>query len=77
VGPYRIIFLPPALYQDLGLGVEKLPVEQLIPQLPIEALVVTILPGTARFNVSVLTPTPLNHSRTALAVNSGPLSDRL
>jgi hypothetical protein len=50
--PYRIVFPPPALYQDLGLlqGVENLPVEQLIPQFPIEALVVTVLPRTARFN---------------------------
>jgi len=53
VGPYRIIFPPPALYQDLGLlqGVENFPVEQLVTQLDIEALVVTVLPGTARFNV--------------------------
>jgi hypothetical protein len=53
VGPYGIIFLPPALYQDLGLlqGVENLPVEQLVPQLPVEALVVTVLLGTARFNI--------------------------
>jgi hypothetical protein len=53
VRPYRIVFPPPALYQDLGLfqGVENLPVEQLITQLPIEAFVVTVLPRTARFNV--------------------------
>jgi hypothetical protein len=52
VRPYRIVFLPPGLYQDLGLlqGIENLPVEQLITQLPIEALVVTVLPRTARFN---------------------------
>jgi hypothetical protein len=53
VRPDRIVFLPPALDQDLGLlqGVENLPVEQLITQLPIEALVVTVLPRTAWFNV--------------------------
>ena len=53
VRPYRIVFPPPALYQDLGLlqGVENLPVEQLITQLPIKALIVTVLPRTARFNV--------------------------
>ena len=32
------------------------------------------LPGSME---SVLTPTRLNHSRTALAVNSEPLSDRI
>ena len=37
VRPYRIVFPPPALYQDLGLlqGGENLPVEELITQLPI------------------------------------------
>ena len=56
--PDRIGFPPPALYQDLGLlqGVENLPVEQLITQLPIEALIVTVLPMTARFNVERLDP---------------------
>ncbi len=47
VGPDCIVLLPPALYQDLGLlqGVENLAVEQLVPELPIKALVVTVLPG--------------------------------
>ena len=56
MGPYRVVFLPPALNQDLGLlqGVENLPVEQLIPQFPVEALVVTVLPRTARFNIERL-----------------------
>ena len=51
--PDRIVFLSPALDQDLGLlqGVETLPVEQLITQLPIEALVVTVLPGAARLDI--------------------------
>jgi hypothetical protein len=53
MGPDRIVFLPPALYQDLGLlqGIEDLAVEQLIPQFPIKALVVAILPRTPGFNV--------------------------
>jgi hypothetical protein len=39
-GPYRIIFLPPPLYQDLGFfqGVENLPVEQFITPVPIAPL---------------------------------------
>jgi hypothetical protein len=50
--PYRVIFLTPTLYQDLGLlqGIEDLTVEQLIPQLSIKTLVVAILPETPRFN---------------------------
>ena len=53
--PYRIVFPAPAPYQDLGLlqGVENLPVEQLVTQLTIEALVVPVLPGTARFNAKL------------------------
>ena len=52
VRPCRIRFLAPTLYQDLGLlqGIENLPVEQLISQLPVEALGVTVFPGTTRFN---------------------------
>jgi len=51
--PYLIVFPPPALYQDLGLlqGIKNPPVEQLITKLPIEALVITVLPRTARFKV--------------------------
>jgi hypothetical protein len=52
VRPYCIVLPPPALYQDLGLlqGAENLPLEQLITQFPIEALIVTILTRTASFN---------------------------
>ena len=54
--PDRVVFHPPPLDQYLGLlqGIEDLSVEQLIPELPVEALVVTVLPGTARFNVERL-----------------------
>ena len=58
-------------------GVENLPVEQFITQLPIEALVVTVLPRTARFNVDRFDSYSGHHSRTALAVNSDPLSERI
>ncbi len=58
MGPDCIVSLPPALYQDLSLlqGVEILTIEQLVPQLPIEALVVTVLPGTPGFNVERFDP---------------------
>jgi hypothetical protein len=58
MGPNCIVFLPPALYQDLGLlqGVEDLTIKQLIPQLPIEALVIAILPRAAWFDVEGFDP---------------------
>jgi len=58
VGPYRVVFPPTALYQDLRLlqGIENLPVEQLVPKLAVEALFVTVLPWTARFNVELFAP---------------------
>jgi hypothetical protein len=58
VRPDGIVFLSPALYQDLGFlqGIEDLAVEQLIPQFPIKALVVAILPRTPGFNVERFDP---------------------
>jgi len=48
--PYCVVFLPPVPYEDLGLlqGLENLPVEQLIPQLAVEAFVVAVLLKAAR-----------------------------
>jgi hypothetical protein len=58
VKPYCIVSPPLVLYQylDLNQGVENLPFEQLIPQLSIEALIITILPCAARINVESLDP---------------------
>jgi len=54
--PDLVVFLPPTLDQNLGLfqGVENLPIQQLIPQLPVEAFVVAILPRAARFDIERL-----------------------
>jgi hypothetical protein len=53
VRPDSVVFQSPSLNQYLGFlqGVEDLPVEQLIPELDIETLIITVLPGAARFNI--------------------------
>ena len=45
--PDRIVVAPPLLDQHFGLlqRVEDLAVEQLVPELAVEALVVAVLPG--------------------------------
>ncbi len=52
-------------------------VEQLVPELGIEALAVAVLPWTARLDVAVFAPMAAIHSLTVVAMNSGPLSDRM
>ena len=53
MGPPRVVLHPPLLDHDLRLlqRVENLSIQALVPQLPIEALTVAVLPGTARFDV--------------------------
>ena len=48
--PDRVVVLAPVLDQRFGLleGVEDLAVEQLMPELPVEAFVVAVLPGAPR-----------------------------
>lgn len=74
----RIIRLPPALDHHLRFPerVEEFSVEQFVPQLPIEALDVAVLPRASWLDVQRLHRHPAEpYCRTALAVNSGPLSD--
>ena len=77
--PDRIVMAPPAFDDDLGLAqsVEDLAVEQLVAKAGVEALDVAVLPGAASLDVGVLAPTTAIHSCTALARNSGPLSERM
>src|SRR5450631_3798834 len=53
VRPFRVIFHPPPLRQNLCLlqRVEDLAVQELIAQLPVEALTVPVLPRTSGLNV--------------------------
>ena len=71
--PDRVVVASPTLDDDLGLAqsVENLAVEQLIAKAGIEALDVAVLPGAATLDVGGI------QSCTALATNSGPLSDRM
>ena len=54
--PDGVVVLAPMLDQHLGLleGVEDLTVEQLIPKLPVEALVVAVLPGAPWLDIEGL-----------------------
>ena len=72
----RVVVFPPLFDDDLCLlqGVEDLPIQKFAPEAGIEGLAVSILPGTARLDVS---STALIQSLTAWATNSGPLSDRM
>ena len=58
--PDRVVVLAPVLDQHLGLleGVEDLTIEQLIPELPIEALVLAVLPGAPRLDLEGLDAEP-------------------
>ena len=52
MGPYGVVVLSPLLDDDFGLleAVEDFSIEQLIPELSVEALVVTVFPGAAGFD---------------------------
>src|SRR5271163_3725613 len=53
MGPPGVVFHPPLLDHDLCLlqRVKDLSIQAFIPQLPIEALAVTVLPGTTRLDI--------------------------
>src|ERR1039458_4936418 len=53
VRPFRVVFHPPPLSQNLCLlqRVKNLAVQELISQLPVEALTVPVLPRTPRLDV--------------------------
>jgi hypothetical protein len=75
-----IVVASPALDDDLGLAqsVEDLAVEQLIAKAGVEALDVAVLPRATPLDVGGLgTDSRDPFKRTALATNSGPLSDRM
>ena len=60
--PYLVVGHPPLLDKHLRLPqrVEDLTVEQLVPQLPVEAFVVTVLPWAPRLNEESLRSDPLD-----------------
>src|SRR5712672_2988312 len=77
--PHGVVVTPPAFDDDLRFPqrVEDLAIEQLVAQPGIKTLDEPVLPRTARRDVGVFAPTAPIHSCTALATNSGPLSERI
>jgi hypothetical protein len=61
VRPERIVFHPPFFDQYLGLfqGIEDLSIKQLVSELAVETLDITVLPRTARLDKECLHPKPL------------------
>ena len=51
--PDMIVMMPPLLQNDLRLfeSIKRLTVQAFIPQAPVEALIITVLPWAARLNV--------------------------
>jgi hypothetical protein len=76
IGSLSVVVAPPCLDDDLGLGeaVEDLAVEQFVAKLRVEALTVAVLPRLPGSMTAVFAPTAAIHPRTALAMNSVPLS---
>src|SRR5436190_8188106 len=75
----HIVVTSPALDDDLGFTqrVEDLTVEQFVAQARVEAFDEAVLPRAAGGDVSGLRPDAPIHSCTAVATNSGPLSERM
>jgi hypothetical protein len=73
----RVVVVPPTFNDDLGFAqrVEDFTIEQFVARARVEALDIAVLPRAAWRYVGVFAPTTVIHSCTALATNSGPLSD--
>lgn len=79
MGSLGIVMMSPSFDQHLGFTErgEDLGVQQLVPEFTVKAFVVAVFPGAPRRNVEGLDPNLGQPSRTAVATNSGPLSDRM
>ena len=53
MGPDRVVVVTPLFDEDPGLleAAEDFPVEQLVPQLAVEAFAIAVLPGASRLDV--------------------------
>jgi hypothetical protein len=60
VRPESVVFKAPPFNQYLSFfqGIEDLTIQQFIPELTIKALIATVLPRTAWFNIERLDPDP-------------------
>jgi hypothetical protein len=79
VWPAGIVVQSPAFsqYSHLLHRVEDLSVQELVLQLRVEGLAVSVLPWTAGFDVQCSDPVAAIHLRRSLATNSGPLSEQI
>jgi hypothetical protein len=70
----RVVVASPGFDDDprFCAAVEDFPVEQLVAKLRVEALAVAVSHGLPGSMKAVRAPTAVIHSRTALAMNSGP-----
>ena len=74
----RIIVASPVFNQYLSVAqrCESFAIREFVPELRVQALTVAILPWTTRLDIERLDADPAE-SRTFLATNSGPLSERM
>ena len=76
---HAVVVLPPLPGPNLRLlpRVEDLPIQQFVAELAVEALNVAFYHGAPGWMNSGPTPSGLNQSFTAVALNSGPSLDRM
>ena len=77
IWPHSVVLVPPGFDQNLCLleRVENLSIKEFIAQTGVEAFNVAVLLGTAWGDIGRLGASGRNPACTALATNSGPLSD--
>lgn len=75
----RVVMVLPVFDEHLGLlqCVEDLSIEKFVLEFPIEGLVEAVRPWASGSMNRALTPIRPSHARTAFAVNSEPLLDRM
>jgi hypothetical protein len=73
--PESVVLDPPFFNQDLSLlqGVEDFAVEQLIPELSVEALNIAVFPGAPRFNEECADIKPFEPKADNLGRKLGPV----
>ena len=73
-----VVMNAPCLYLDASFseGLDDLALQQLVARLRVKALAVTVIQGFLGSMDAVFAPTASIRSRAALAVNSGPSSER-
>ena len=65
MGSDRVVVVGPLLDEDLDFleTVEDFAIEQLVPQLAVEAFAIAVLPGAAGLDIESLAPTPASSAQ--------------